>query len=117
MHIAGREKLKYIMGTTPQPKGLLILPMRSGMQKIKRTMLNGEPDHLESFPMMARRSKPQQWRTNPKLERASGPPNHTADQNRSSGSQNRSYEMGVARPKRLCTHVVELDILSHGAMS
>ncbi|KAJ0076874.1 hypothetical protein Patl1_35658 [Pistacia atlantica] len=35
MHIAGREKLEYIMGKTPQPTRLM-LPMQSGMQKIKR---------------------------------------------------------------------------------
>ena len=54
--------------------------------------------------MMARRSKPHPWRTNPKPKRAYGPPNHTADQNRSSGSHNRSYEIEAARPERLCTH-------------
>ncbi|KAJ8645644.1 hypothetical protein MRB53_007392 [Persea americana] len=196
MHIAGREKLEYIMGTTPQPKatdasyakwyaenqkrafstkqvgrplstyyGELVeifqeldhrnkivmkdpddvLSYKKSVERLRvhiflngldaefeqlrgeilrkepvldfeetyayvrrdaihKTMLNGEPNHPESSAMMARPSKPQQWRTNPKPERASGPPNHTADQNQSSGSQNHSYEIGAARPERLCTH-------------
>uniref|UniRef100_A0A2N9HZW3 Integrase catalytic domain-containing protein n=1 Tax=Fagus sylvatica TaxID=28930 RepID=A0A2N9HZW3_FAGSY len=49
--------------------------------------------------MVARRVKYQQLQINPK---PSGPLNH--DHNQSSGSQNRSYEIGAARPERMCTH-------------
>ncbi|KAJ8629640.1 hypothetical protein MRB53_022963 [Persea americana] len=74
---------------------------------IRRTVLNGEFDQSESSAMVARRSNPKQWRTNPKQERPSGSPNLITDQTRSSGSQNRSYEIGAARPERICTHCGE----------
>ena len=44
--------------------------------------------------MVARRVKYQQRQTNPKPDQTSGPLNH--DHNQSFGSQNRSYEIGVA---------------------
>ncbi|XXG51738.1 hypothetical protein AAC387_Pa03g0243 [Persea americana] len=74
---------------------------------IRKTVLNGEFDQSESSAMVARRSNPKQWRTNPKQERPSGSPNLITDQTRSSGSQNRSYEIGAARPERICTHCAE----------
>ncbi|KAG5545275.1 hypothetical protein RHGRI_017663 [Rhododendron griersonianum] len=74
---------------------------------IRRTMLNGEFDQSKSSAMVAHRSNPKQWRINPKQERASGSPNLITDQTRSSGSQNRSYEIGAARPERICTHCGE----------
>ncbi|KAJ8618440.1 hypothetical protein MRB53_014626 [Persea americana] len=74
---------------------------------IRRTVLNGEFDQSESSAMVARRSNPKQWRTNPKQERPSGSPNLITDQTRSSGSQNRSYEIGATRPERICTHCGE----------
>uniref|UniRef100_A0A2N9IBP1 Integrase catalytic domain-containing protein n=1 Tax=Fagus sylvatica TaxID=28930 RepID=A0A2N9IBP1_FAGSY len=66
---------------------------------VRRAALNGEPEHSELSAMVARRVKYQQLQINPK---PSGPLNH--DHNQSSGSQNRSYEIGAARPERMCTH-------------
>jgi hypothetical protein len=69
---------------------------------VRRNTLNGEPGHSEPSVMVARRIKYQRP-MNLKPERASGSPNH----NQSIGSQNRSYEIGVARPERMCTHCGE----------
>jgi hypothetical protein len=69
---------------------------------VRRNTLNGEPGHSEPSVMVARRIKYQRP-MNLKPERASGSPNH----NQLIGSQNRSYEIGVARPERMCTHCGE----------
>ena len=69
---------------------------------ILRNTLNGEPGHSEPSAMIARRSKYQRPQ-NLKPDRASGSLNH----NHSIGSQNRSYEIGAARPERMCTHCGE----------
>jgi hypothetical protein len=69
---------------------------------VRRAALNGEPEHSEPSAMVARRVKYQQLQTNPKPDRTSGPLNH--DHNQPFGSQNRSYEIGAARPERMCTH-------------
>ncbi|KAB5538145.1 hypothetical protein DKX38_015678 [Salix brachista] len=69
---------------------------------IRRNTLNGEPGHLEPSAMIARRSRYQRP-LNLKPDRNSGPPNH----NQSIGSQNCSYEVGAARPERMCTHCGE----------
>ena len=69
---------------------------------VRRNTLNGEPGHSEPSIMVARRIKYQRP-MNLKPERASGSPNH----NQLIGSQNRSYEIGVARPERMCTHCGE----------
>ncbi|GFY88897.1 hypothetical protein Acr_06g0008370 [Actinidia rufa] len=70
---------------------------------VRRTTLNGEADPVKSSAMVARRSKP-------KTDRSTGP---TIDQNRASGSQNRSYEIGIAKLKHICTHCGETCIRSH----
>lgn len=54
--------------------------------------------------MVAHRGKPYQSK---KTDRTSGPPNHTNDQNRSSGSQNRSFEIGAAKSECVGTHCGE----------
>lgn len=74
---------------------------------IRKATINNEPNLSESSAMVARRAKPQQWQNTLKPDRAHGPPNHTTGQNRSSGSQNCSYEIGFARPERVCTHYGE----------
>ena len=64
---------------------------------VRRVALNGEPKHLESSAMVAHRAnqtKNQQSQTNPKLDRAPGPPNH-------------DHNQSVGKPKRLCTHCGE----------
>ena len=65
---------------------------------VRRAALNGEPEHSESAAMVAHRGKPHQSQTHPKPDRTSGLPNHTTDQNRSSGSQNRSCKI------RMCVY-------------
>ena len=80
-----------------------------------RAALNGEPEHSQLSSMVACRVKYQQPQTNPKLDLTSGPLNH--DHNQSFGPQNRSYEIGVARPERMCTHCGETEHTNHGAMN
>ena len=72
---------------------------------VHRAALNGEPEHSEPSAMVARPFKFQQRQTNPKPDRTSSPLNH--DHNQSFGSQNHSYEIGAARPERMCTHCGE----------
>ncbi|RVX21807.1 hypothetical protein CK203_001039 [Vitis vinifera] len=62
-----------------------------------RAALNGELEHLESSAMVAHRAnraKNQQSQTNPKPDRAPGPPNH-------------DHNQSVGKPERLCTHCGE----------
>ena len=73
---------------------------------VRRTTINGEADHSESSAMVARRGKPQQRQIHPKSDSVL---NHVADQTRSSGSQKGSYEIGVAKPERVCTHCGETE--------
>ncbi|XP_068639632.1 uncharacterized protein [Aristolochia californica] len=64
---------------------------------VRRTTLNSEVDLVETSAMVARRAKP-------KTARPTGP---NYDQNRTSGSQNRSYEVGTTKPERIGTHCGE----------
>ncbi|XP_068636051.1 uncharacterized protein [Aristolochia californica] len=64
---------------------------------IRRTTLSSEFDRVETSAMVARRAKP-------KTARPTGP---NSDQNRTSGSQNRSYEVGTTKLERICTHCGE----------
>ncbi|XP_068650626.1 uncharacterized protein [Aristolochia californica] len=64
---------------------------------VRRTTLNTEVDRVETSAMVARRAKP-------KTARPTGPNSY---QNRTSGSQNRSYEVGTTKPERICTHCGE----------
>ncbi|XP_068636961.1 uncharacterized protein [Aristolochia californica] len=65
---------------------------------VRRTTLNSEVDRVETSAMVARRAKP-------KTARPTGPNSY---QNRTSGSQNRSYEVGTTKPERICTHCGEI---------
>ncbi|XP_068655798.1 uncharacterized protein [Aristolochia californica] len=64
---------------------------------VRRTTLNSEVDHVETSATVARRAKP-------KTALPTGP---NSDQNRTSGYQNRSYEVRTTKPERICTHCGE----------
>ena len=59
--------------------------------------------------MVVHRGKPHQSQTHPKPDQTSSSLNHTTNQNRSSGSQNRSYEIGAGKSERVCTHCGETE--------
>ncbi|XP_068649541.1 uncharacterized protein [Aristolochia californica] len=64
---------------------------------VRRTTLHNEVDRVETSAMVARRAKF-------KTARPTGP---NSDQNRTSGFQNRSYEVGTTKSERICTHCGE----------
>ncbi|XP_068666389.1 uncharacterized protein [Aristolochia californica] len=65
---------------------------------VRRTTLNSEVDRVKTSAMVARRAKP-------KTARPTSPNSY---QNQTSGSQNRSYEVGTTKLERICTHYGEI---------
>ncbi|XP_068645202.1 uncharacterized protein [Aristolochia californica] len=74
-----------------------VITYRKSVERLVVTTLNSEVDRVETSAMVARRAKP-------KIARPTGP---NSDQNRTSGSQNRSCEVGTTKPKHICTHYGE----------
>ncbi|XP_068668949.1 uncharacterized protein [Aristolochia californica] len=74
---------------------------------VRRTTLKSEVDRVETSAMVARRAKP-------KTARPTGP---NSDPNRTSGSQNRSYEVGTTKPERIYTHCGETGHIKSSVMN